>query len=523
MQHIGLYLKEIYFKKKRGRLSFHHQNFQKYLFFQDGFLIHAKTNHPLELLGEVLFRMGKLSTEDFKKIDEYIEPRKSIGSVLLERGLLSKESLQEGLIYQMREIVLNMFSVFNAELKFQEDVDFSEQVFDVKLKLPVLIEEGIRHMKHNPALETFLSNKTPFPKSIDFYLRLTEQERELLDKVKGELTAGELLSSSEFMPELFWKSLYLLYCLDLVDLRGEVKPSLDRKIQSKEAEEEEKEEEKKEKLEKERAEEKIETEEKEEEKKGDVREEEQAKIEERIDEVLEFHEKLSSLNYYQVLGIAAEASPEDVKKSYFRLARKFHPDLFGRDLPPETKKKIDALFSHITKAYQTLSDKSKKDDYNGQLGAPSDEDKRRNLAKEAEKRFRQGKFLFNQARYEEALVFLEQAVRLSREKASYFLLLAMTQTKLHIYRKEAEKNFIRALKLEPWNAEAYAALGILYKKEGLHIKAKKQFEKALQIDPDHRIAKKELLGRKKESEKKSLKEMTFKDLLKMDLFGKKKK
>ena len=126
MEHIGLYLKEIYFKKKRGRLSFHHQNFQKYLFFQEGFLIHAKTNHPMELLGEVLFRMGKISKEEFKQIDEYIEPKKSIGSVLIERGLISKESLQEGLIYQMREIVLNMFSVFDAELKFQEEVDFSE-------------------------------------------------------------------------------------------------------------------------------------------------------------------------------------------------------------------------------------------------------------------------------------------------------------------------------------------------------------------------------------------------------------
>jgi curved DNA-binding protein CbpA len=515
MQHIALYLKEVYFKKKRGRLSFHHQNFQKYLFFQDGFLIHAKTNHPLELLGEVLFRMGKLSKEDFDKIDEYIEPRKSIGSVLLERGLVSKESLREGLIYQMREIVLNMFSVFDAELKFQEDVDFSEEDFDVKLKLPVLIEEGIRRMKHHPALETFLADKTPVPKSIDFYLRMTEQERELLDKVKGKLTAGELLSSSEFMPETYWKSLYFLYCLDLVDLKG-VKLPLDQKIQPREGEE-------KEKVREETEEEKIEAGQEEEEKKEDIEEEEQPKAEEKIEEVMEFYEKLASLNYYQILGIADEASSEDAKKSYFQLARKFHPDLFSRELPSETKKKIDSLFSHITKAYQTLSDQTKKDEYNGRLDEPATEDKRRNLAKEAEKRFRQGKFLFNQARYEEALVFLEQAVRLYREKASYFLLLAMTQAKLHVYRKEAEKNFIRALKLEPWNAEVYAALGLLYKKEGLLIKAKKQFEKALQIDPDHRIARRELLRDKKDAGKKSFKEMTFKDLLKMDLFGKKKK
>jgi tetratricopeptide (TPR) repeat protein len=103
------------------------------------------------------------------------------------------------------------------------------------------------------------------------------------------------------------------------------------------------------------------------------------------------------------------------------------------------------------------------------------------------------------------------------------MLLAMTQSKLHIYRQEAEKNFIRATRLEPWNAEAFVGLGVLYKKEGLHVKAKKQFERALQIDPDHKIAKKELTGEKKPGGKISLKDMSFKDLLKSDVFGKKKK
>ena len=138
MEHIGLYLKDIYFQKTRGRLSFHSQNFQKYLFFQEGFLVYAKTNNPLELLGEVLFRLGKLSKENFDRIDEYIEPKKSIGSVLLEKNLITKESLEEGLVYQMREIVLNMFSVFGAEFRFQDKSDFDEQVFDAKLKVPVL-------------------------------------------------------------------------------------------------------------------------------------------------------------------------------------------------------------------------------------------------------------------------------------------------------------------------------------------------------------------------------------------------
>lgn len=487
MEHIGIYLRDIFIKNSRGRLSFYHRNFQKYLFFQEGFLVYAKTNHPLELLGEVLFRLGKLSKEDFDRIDEYIEPKKSIGSVLVEKGLITKKSLQEGLIYQMREIVLNMFSVFDAEIKFQDKVDFSEQAFDVKLKISTLIEEGIRGMKYNPALEAFLAKKVPFSKSIDFYLRLTEQERELFDMIKGESTAEELLSESKLRSEFFWKSMYLLYCLNLVDFKKEPGQA-DEKSPSPE--------------------------------KSEPQTEEEG--EDRVAEVLEFHKSLDGLNYYQILQVNQEISPNETKKAYFKLARKFHPDLFSRNLPPDTLQKIDEVFDHITKAYNTLIDENKKSDYDEQQKSPA-EDTRRNQAKEADKRFRQGKTLFDQARYEEALVFLEQAVRLSQDQAKYFLLLGMTQAKLPIYRKEAERSFIRATKLEPWNAEALAALGLLYKREGLHVKAKKQFERALQIDPDHRIANREMYGEKKSEGKISLKDLSLKSLLKRDLFGKKKK
>jgi curved DNA-binding protein CbpA len=485
MEHIGLYLKNVYFQKNRGMLSFYHQNFQKYLFFQDGFLVYAKTNHPLELLGEVLFKLGKLSKEDFDRIDQYIEPKKTIGSVLIENGLITKESLQEGLVYQMREIVLNTFSVFDAEFRFQDKAEFDEQVFDAKLKVPILIEEGIRGMMHDTELENFLADKIIVPKSIDFYLRLNEGERILYEMIKGDTTSEELLASSRSNPELFWKSLYLLYCLDLVDFKAGKTKSAPSPAKKEEAEPE-------------------------------------LTKEEKIAEVSAFHERMSSLSYYQILEVGEDASSEDFKKNYFRLARKFHPDLFARTLAPEILQKVEEIFDQITKAYQTLFDEKKRGEYNKQLSTPPGDD-RKNLAKEAEKRFRQGKTLFDQARYEEALVFLEQCVRLAQDKARYFMLLAMTQAKLQVYRKEAEKNFIKATKLEPWNAEAFVGLGVLYKKEGLYIKAKKQFERALQIDPDHKIALRELRGKEKGRGKTSLKDMNLKDLLKIDVFGKKKK
>ncbi len=58
-------------------------------------------------------------------------------------------------------------------------------------------------------------------------------------------------------------------------------------------------------------------------------------------------------NYYKILGISQDASPEDIKKAYYKLAHKYHPDKGG-----DEKK-----FKEINEAYQILSDKKKRAQY----------------------------------------------------------------------------------------------------------------------------------------------------------------
>jgi len=70
MEHIGHHLKEIHFKKETGCLVYKQKELQKYLFFQKGVLVMVKTTHPHELLGEILLKLGKISFETFRKIDE---------------------------------------------------------------------------------------------------------------------------------------------------------------------------------------------------------------------------------------------------------------------------------------------------------------------------------------------------------------------------------------------------------------------------------------------------------------------
>ena len=62
------------------------------------------------------------------------------------------------------------------------------------------------------------------------------------------------------------------------------------------------------------------------------------------------------VDYYKVLGVAPEATPEDIKKSYRRLARKFHPDV-----SKETN--AEARFKEIGEAYEVLKDPDKRAEY----------------------------------------------------------------------------------------------------------------------------------------------------------------
>jgi len=62
-------------------------------------------------------------------------------------------------------------------------------------------------------------------------------------------------------------------------------------------------------------------------------------------------------DYYQTLGVGKEASQEDIKKAYRKLARKYHPDLNPGDKSSEEK------FKEINEAYAVLGDDKKRAEY----------------------------------------------------------------------------------------------------------------------------------------------------------------
>ena len=60
-------------------------------------------------------------------------------------------------------------------------------------------------------------------------------------------------------------------------------------------------------------------------------------------------------DFYELLGVNKDASDQEIKKAYRKLAKKYHPDANS-----DNKEEAEKKFKEIAEAYEVLSDDTKR-------------------------------------------------------------------------------------------------------------------------------------------------------------------
>jgi curved DNA-binding protein CbpA len=85
--------------------------------------------------------------------------------------------------------------------------------------------------------------------------------------------------------------------------------------------------------------------------------------------IADAHARMAQLTHYELIGVARTADKKDIKRAYFQLAAIVHPDrYFGKKLG-SYKPKMEALFARLSVAFETLTDRDKRAQYDARLGA----------------------------------------------------------------------------------------------------------------------------------------------------------
>ncbi|MGD9561544.1 MAG: DnaJ domain-containing protein [Pyrinomonadaceae bacterium] len=213
----------------------------------------------------------------------------------------------------------------------------------------------------------------------------------------------------------------------------------------------------------------------------------------------------SSRTHYDVLGMEPKAPLAAIKAAYFALAKQFHPDRYHRE-SPETLQRIQAAFSKVQVAYDTLKSSDSRENYDFKVrkeievkeklkaqGVDTGE-KVDSKAEQGLENFEAGLSLLMEEEYERAIPFLGRAAHYNADNALYRAYFGKALSYDGKQRHKAESEMQAAVKLDPKNPKIRLMLVEFFMDNNMLKRAEGELKRFLELVPNDPEAKK-LLAR----------------------------
>ena len=472
-------LHNLYSLRATGLLHLENNNLKKVVYIRNGYPIFVRSNLVREFLGQMLVRTGLLSDEVLaESLEASKQSNQRHGTALIEMGLLKPQQLNDALRTQVLDKLLDIFSWPEGKYRFVQAREFKQGVTSIDLSPANLILQGLRdHANRDqvlkilePHFEHYLQQaENPLYRFQEIQLSVNEQR--ILASCQGNETLSEVLKRHLLSRKEAEPLLAALLTTGILVARMEPKEA-----------------------------------------KEDVACGETELTRARRESFLKDYAWMMEQDYFTLLGVSESDSREQVRKSFYNMVKKYHPDrFFEQNALPDLKDKVNALFQHISDAHETLSDANAKARYlNDPQGEKSSSTTSLDNILQAETAFQKGIIFFRVKKYDQAQKAFAEALEISPSEAEYLMYQAWCAYKFNPKAADviinARKNLLRAIELNPKLSLAHLFLGYVCKDEGNEKEALRRFEKAIQCNPNCTEALREirLMGMRKEKEKKGL-------------------
>jgi tetratricopeptide (TPR) repeat protein len=239
-------------------------------------------------------------------------------------------------------------------------------------------------------------------------------------------------------------------------------------------------------------------------------EEKRRREEQELTEVRDFYRLALEGSALTILGIDEAASADRIKAAYVDKKERYHPSRFMKKVQQDLKEELQIIEARLLESFLAVREQklgaaraagtSTERVVNLDLDSLS---MRKELTKTEKQSFeeektRRAEQFFGKARdyfkmgdFFNCIRYCEFATSYSDKNAHVFSLLGQALQRNPDYRwqKRAEVALMRAVELEPFNPAHFLTLGHFYRSHGLYAKAKKEFEKTLELMPSHQEAK----------------------------------
>jgi tetratricopeptide (TPR) repeat protein len=215
-----------------------------------------------------------------------------------------------------------------------------------------------------------------------------------------------------------------------------------------------------------------------------------------------------------ILGVPPDATRGVIERAYAETKELLGRDRLSEPVRERCKAELAVIESRLVEAYLHLTQAARGDSaarppdpaevtVDSLLVRPEMDKTRSRVALEQAARVAEGyhakaRQAARSGDFHNAIQYAKLAISYTSEDARLYYLLADCQVRNPEARwqRMAEENYTRAAELDPWNVEYRISLGRFYKKRGLALRARRQFEEALKLVPEHDVAVQELRGLK---------------------------